>query len=68
MAEKKLQHRFFINAREKIDYEKDLANGKISQQQMNFKEGYDEELGPIVDNSASEAAKVERQVAALKLK
>jgi len=33
---------------------------------MNFKEGYDEELGPRVDNSASEAAKVERQVEALK--
>lgn len=29
-AEKKLQHRFFINAREKINYEKALASGMIS--------------------------------------
>lgn len=46
-AEKTLQKRFFINAKEKAEYEKAMNDGKISQKQLDFKEDEDEELGPI---------------------
>lgn len=44
-AEKQLKHRFWINAREKKDYNKALAAGTISEEQMDFNEDEDEELG-----------------------
>lgn len=46
-AEKQLKKRFFINAREHRDYGKAMAEGKISEKQLDFKEDEDEELGPV---------------------
>lgn len=40
-----MKKRFFINAREKRDYGKAMAEGKISEKQLDFKEDEDEELG-----------------------
>lgn len=63
-AEKQIKKRFFINAREKRDYERAVADGKISEKQLDFKEDEDEELGPVdpsaaVKQSAKKAAKLE---------
>jgi len=46
-AEKQEKKRFFINAKEKRDYEQAMNDGKISEKQLNFKEDEDEELGPV---------------------
>lgn len=45
-AEKMHGKRFFINAKEKRDYDQAITDGKISQKQLDFKEDEDEELGP----------------------
>ena len=42
-----MKKRFFINAREKRDYGKAMAEGKISEKQLDFAEDEDEELGPV---------------------
>lgn len=49
-VEKRMKHRFFINAREKKDYEADVAAGKISSKELNFAEGDDEEIGAKKDD------------------
>lgn len=68
-AEKALKKRFFINAREKRDYGKAMAEGRISEKQLDFKEDDDEELGPVdPTKKTKEAAKKAAKVAALKAK
>ena len=68
-AEKALKKRFFINAREKRDYGKAMAEGRISEKQLDFKEDDDEELGAVDPSKKKrEAAKKAAKVAALKKK
>lgn len=57
-VEKAQRHRFFINAKERRTYEKRLANGDITEDEMNFREDQDQELGydPVV-GAEKEAAK-----------
>ena len=43
--EKREKHRFWINAREKRDFEEAVAAGKVDPKQLTFEEGKDEELG-----------------------
>ena len=45
-AEKMLKHRFFINKKDKKQYEKDVAAGLVNPKQATFEEDEDEELGP----------------------
>lgn len=57
-AEKQLKHRFFINAKEKKDYERAIAEGRVNPKQLTFDEDEDEEFGPIdPTKGAREAAK-----------
>ena len=44
-VEKRDQHRFWINAREKRDFESDMAAGKVNPKQLTFSEDDDEDLG-----------------------
>lgn len=44
-VEKRMKHRFFINARERKDYEAQAAQGKISAKELEFAEGEDDEIG-----------------------
>jgi len=68
-AEKALRRRFFINAKEKRDYGKAIAEGKISEKQLDFREDDDEELGPVDPTKAQrEAAKKAAKVAAIQEK
>jgi len=68
-AEKALKKRFFINAREKRDWGKMAAEGRISEKQLDFKEDDDEELGPVdPEKGKRQAAKKAAKVAALKEK
>lgn len=68
-AEKALQHRFYINAKEKKDYEKAIAEGKISQKQILFKEDEDEEFGPVDPTKAfRNAVKKQAKLDAIKEK
>jgi hypothetical protein len=68
-AEKALRKRFFINAREKRDYGKAMAEGKISERQLDFREDDDEELGAVDPlKKQREAAKKAAKVAALQEK
>jgi hypothetical protein len=53
-VEQKLRHRFFINARDRKDYEEKVHDGKIQEDEVNFKEDIDQELGA---DPAKEAAK-----------
>lgn len=55
-AEKYHKKRFFINAKEKRDYEKAADEGKISEKQLDFKEDEDEELGPKDPMAGAKAA------------
>lgn len=65
-AEKQIGKRFFINAREKSDYEKAMNEGKISQKQLDFKEDEDEELGPVdVEGKTKQAVKKQAKLDAL---
>jgi len=44
-VEKRMKHRFFINARERKDYEASAAAGKISTKELDFAEDDDAEIG-----------------------
>jgi len=57
-VEKRMKHRFFINAREKKDYDAAVAAGKISSKELEFAEGDDEEIGAKKDD---ENAKVKKE-------
>jgi len=37
-VEKSLKHRFFINAKDRRDYERKASEGKISQEELDFAE------------------------------
>lgn len=68
-AEKSLQKRFFINAKEKSEYEKAMQEGKISEKQILFKEDEDEELGPFnVEAKKKQAAKKQAKLDAIAAK
>merc|ERR1719281_239760 len=55
-VEKRMKHRFFINAREKKDYEADVAAGKISAKELAFAEDDGEEIGAKKDDEAKKQA------------
>lgn len=62
-VEKRDKHRFFINAKERREYEKNVDEGKIEAKQMNFEEDSDDEIGPRpVDQKAKRAAKKQAQI------
>lgn len=52
--EKRDKYRFFINAKDRRDYDKKVASGEIAEDVMNFKEDEDAEVDA---NPAEEAAK-----------
>jgi hypothetical protein len=58
-VEQSLKTRFWINAREKKDYDQKVMEGKISDKELEFKEGKDEDIG-------SDQAEVAEQEAAAK--
>lgn len=47
-------HRFFINSKEEKDYNKALADGRISEREANFEEGDNERIGPNVNRKREE--------------
>merc|ERR1711959_643367 len=61
-VEKIQRHRFFINAKERRNYENKLANGEVTEDEMNFREDPDQELGA---DPVAEAKKEEDKRAAL---
>merc|ERR1711865_548341 len=65
-VEKELKTRFWINAREKKDYDKMVAEGKISDAELEFKEGKDADIGQDQAKVAEgeEAAKAEAKTGA----
>jgi hypothetical protein len=65
-VEKDLKTRFWINAREKKDYDKMVAEGKISDAELEFREGKDEDIGQDQAKvaEAEEAAKGEAKAGA----
>jgi len=64
-AEKTVGTRFFINARDKKDYLKKVADGKISEDELNFKEDIDQDIGQDAAKLVEkEAAKKSSLVAA----
>lgn len=58
-VEKRMKHRFFINARERKDYEASAAAGKISSKELDFAEDDDAEIG----GKPSEGEKANKEVA-----
>lgn len=54
--EKRDRHRFFINAKERKEYEKNVDDGKIEAKQMNFEEDSDDEVGPRPAGQAEKRA------------
>jgi hypothetical protein len=59
-AEKMHKTRFFINAKDRRDYEKKVIEGRISQEELDFAEGKDHEIGTDPNEAAAkEAAKKE---------
>jgi hypothetical protein len=57
-VEKGLKTRFWINAKEKKDYDQKVMEGKISDKELEFKEGKDEDIG------ADQAEVAEKEAAA----
>ena len=47
-------HRFFLNSKEEKDYNKALADGRISEREANFEEGDNERIGPNVNRKREE--------------
>jgi len=59
-AEKMYKHRFFINAKDKRQYQKDVAAGLVNPAQASFTEEEGEELGkPAAKDPLAEANKAE---------
>ena len=50
-----MKQRFFINAREKKDYDAAVASGKISPKEANFGEDDDAEIGQTKEGEEKEA-------------
>jgi len=65
-VEKNLKTRFWINAREKKDYDKMVMEGKISDAELEFKESKDADIGQDQAKvaEAEEAAKAEAKAGA----
>jgi len=53
-VEKNMKQRFFINAKEKKDYDAAVASGKISAKEANFGEDDDAEIGQTKDGEEKE--------------
>lgn len=49
-----MHHRFFINKKEENDYNKALAEGRISDREANFEEDDHESIGPNVNRKKEE--------------
>ena len=65
-VEKREKTRFWINAREKKDFYKAVAAGKVSPAQLTFSEGKDEDIGeadPADAKQAKENAKADAKAA-----
>lgn len=57
-VEKRMRHRFFINDKEKRDYEQKAIEGRISEKELDFAESEDQEIGSDPKElEAKEAAK-----------
>lgn len=52
-----MKHRFFINARERKDYEAQAAQGKISAKELEFAEGDDAEIGKKPEDELNDQKK-----------
>jgi len=52
-----MKHRFFINARERKDYEAQAAQGKISAKELEFAEGDDDNIGRKPEDDVADAKK-----------
>ena len=52
-----MKHRFFINARERKDYEAQAAQGKISAKELEFAEGDDDTIGKKPEDEVADAKK-----------
>lgn len=65
-VEKSMKQRFWINAREKKDYDKAVAEGKISDAELEFRESKDSDIGQDQAEVAAkeEAAKSEAKASA----
>ena len=63
-AEKIHTQRFFINAKDQRDYEKKVIDGKISAEELDFKEDKDQEIGQ--DPKEAEKKEAKKKAAALK--
>lgn len=77
--EKRMKHRFFINAKERKMYDEEVAAGKISQKELDFAEGDEDEIGTKKEDEAKKEAeegekkaelskKMDKEVADLKAK
>merc|ERR1711898_2474 len=66
--EKREKHRFWINAREKKDFDKAVAAGKVNPKQLTFEEGKDEDVGEADAEAKAESpdAAKEKKVEAAK--
>jgi hypothetical protein len=61
-VEKRMKHRFFINARERKDYEAQAAQGKISAKELEFAEGEDDDIGKKPEDAIkAEKAEAEKK-------
>lgn len=67
-VEKQIKQRFFINAREKKDYENAVMEGKISDEELEFREKADQDIGQDKAQleAKEEAAKAEAKAEAEK--
>jgi hypothetical protein len=52
-AEKMHKSRFFINAKDRRDYEKKVIEGRISKEELDFAEGKDQEIGTDPEEAAA---------------
>jgi len=62
-VEQSLKTRFWINAREKKDYDQKVMEGKISDKELEFKEGKDEDIGQDQAEVAEQEAAAKEEAA-----
>lgn len=56
-AEKQIKHRFFINAKDERDYQSKVKAGKIPENELNWNESEDQEIGADPNVEAAKEAK-----------
>lgn len=64
-VEQSLKTRFWINAKEKKDYDQKVMEGKISDKELEFKEGKDEDIGQDQAEVAEQEAAAKDEAAKL---